>query len=317
MRITQVSNVSNRKFAVCPNVAENKNKTYINKNINPADTVVFEGKLHLKQYNPAYRFCMKLFERSQIASRRRFSPPIAELKGKINEIQIPLTGRRKITAYDINPDNTDKYIIFFHGTSQNISNCQQIYNEFLKSKYAVLAPEYSGFGKNKTLMADEYTLEEDIAGSIRYLKKKKIKPANIGIVGHSLGGFAATRVAEEIPQASFLILISPVNTLSYEVDNIVNNKKFKIPKLFQYIYKHYPRILNPLEKIFKTEERISKTRVPLYIIHSANDNLIPVKSSKALALKSKSLRELVILDSGGHRLDESKLKTIHEILNKI
>ena len=116
---------------------------------------------------------MKLFERSQIASRRRFSPPIAELKGKINEIQIPLTGRRKITAYDINPDNTDKYIIFFHGTSQNISNCQQIYNEFLKSKYAVLAPEYSGFGKNKTRMADEYTLEEDIAGSIRYLKKKE------------------------------------------------------------------------------------------------------------------------------------------------
>ena len=46
MRVTQVSNVSNRKFAVCPNVVENKNKTYINKNINPADTVVFEGKLH-------------------------------------------------------------------------------------------------------------------------------------------------------------------------------------------------------------------------------------------------------------------------------
>ena len=239
------------------------------------------------------------------------------MKGILKEINIPLKNRKSIVAYDINPNNTDKYIVFFHGTSQNISNCQKIYKEFLNAKYAVLAPEYSGFGKNKNRMADEYTLEDDIMGTIKYLKKKKIKPENIGIVGHSLGGYAATRTAEEIPQAKFLILISPVNSLSYEIPNIVNNRKFKIPKIFQFIYKHYPKILNPLERIFKTEERINGTKVPLYIIHSANDNLIPVKSSKALALKSKSLRNLTIPDSGGHRLDETKLNAIKEILSKI
>ena len=280
------------------------------------DRVSFKG-FNLKKYNPAYRFCMQLFERSQIASRRRISPPIKELEGKLTEVMIPLKGRRKIVAYDINPDNRENYIVFFHGTSQNISNCQTTYKEFLNSNYAVLAPEYSGFGKNKSRTADEYTLEEDIAAVVRYLKKKKIKPENTGIAGHSLGGFAATRLAEEIPQAKFLILISPVNTLSYEVENIVKQRKFKVPKIYQFIYKHYPQILAPLDRIFKTEERIAKTKIPLYIIHSSNDSLIPVKSSKELALKSKSLRELIILDGGGHRMDETKIATLHDILARM
>lgn len=288
----------------------------INLTVQNRDSVSFEG-FSLKKYNPAYRFCMQLFERSQIASRRRISQPIPELRGKLREVMLPIKGRRKIVAYDINPDNRENYIVFFHGTSQNISNCQAAYKEFLNSNYAVLAPEYSGFGKNKSKLADEYTLEDDIAATVRYLKKKKIKPENIGIVGHSLGGFAATRIAEEIPDAKFMILVSPVNTLSYEAENIVKQRKFKVPKFYQYIYKHYPKILAPLDRIFKTEERIARTKVPLYIIHSANDNLIPVKSSKSLAMKSKSLRELVILDGGGHRMDETKIESIHNILTKI
>ena len=280
------------------------------------DSVTFQG-FNLKKYNPAYRFCMQLFKRSQIASRRRLSPPIRDLEGKLTEVMIPVKGRRKIVAYDINPDNRENYIVFFHGTSQNISNCQTTYKEFLNSNYAVLAPEYSGFGKNKSRTADEYTIEEDIAAVVRYLKKKKIKPENTGIAGHSLGGFAATRIAEEIPQAKFLILISPVNTLSYEAENIVKQRKYKVPKFFQFIYKHYPQILAPLDRIFKTEERIAKTKIPLYIIHSDNDNLIPVKSSKAIALKSKSLRELIILKGGGHGIDETKIATIHDILARM
>ena len=294
----------------------NASANNINLNVQNRDSVSFEG-FSLKKYNPAYRFCMQLFERSQIASRRRISQPIPELRGKLREVMLPIKGRRKIVAYDINPDNRENYIVFFHGTSQNISNCQAAYKEFLNSNYAVLAPEYSGFGKNKSKLADEYTLEDDIAATVRYLKKKKIKPENIGIVGHSLGGFAATRIAEEIPDAKFMILVSPVNTLSYEAENIVKQRKFKVPKFYQYIYKHYPKILAPLDRIFKTEERIARTKVPLYIIHSANDNLIPVKSSKSLAMKSKSLRELVILDGGGHRMDETKIESIHNILTKI
>ena len=294
----------------------NASANNINLTVQNRDSVSFEG-FSLKKYNPAYRFCMQLFERSQIASRRRISQPIPELRGKLREVMLPIKGRRKIVAYYINPDNRENYIVFFHGTSQNISNCQAAYKEFLNSNYAVLAPEYSGFGKNKSKLADEYTLEDDIAATVRYLKKKKIKPENIGIVGHSLGGFAATRIAEEIPDAKFMILVSPVNTLSYEAENIVKQRKFKVPKFYQYIYKHYPKILAPLDRIFKTEERIARTKVPLYIIHSANDNLIPVKSSKSLAMKSKSLRELVILDGGGHRMDETKIESIHNILTKI
>lgn len=280
------------------------------------DEVSFKGKINFKEYNPAYKFCMSLFERSQLASRKRFSPPINSLKGKLKEVLIPLKNNRNIIAYNINPENTDKYILFFHGRSQNITNCQKVYEEILNEKFAVLAPEYSGFGKNKFMCVSEKTLENDIDGAIKYLENKNIKPENVGIVGHSLGGFAAVIASEKMPKAAFSVLIAPGNSISSEIDSVMKHKRNKIPKFFQYIYKRYPSIINPLKKFFKTEKRIAQSNVPVYIIHSADDDVITVKSTKSLASKAKALKELIILPSGGHRVDETKLRALRTILNK-
>ena len=285
--------------------------------VREADSVSFSGGIRFKEYNPAYRFCMKLFERSIVASRRRFSPPIDALRGKLDEVKIPLNSQKSILAYDINPDNADKYVVFFHGSSQNITNSQTLYKEILEAKYAVLAPEYSGFGKNKPIAANELTLDADIKATIEYIRKKNIKPENLGIIGHSLGSYAAMKTAEQIPEAKFVILVSPVNSLIFEMENILKHRKFKIPKIFQFLCKSCPGLLNPLEKVFRTEERIAASKIPLYIIHSANDNLIPVKSSKALAMHSKYLMELSILKDGGHRLDKAKLMPVRGILDKL
>ncbi len=279
------------------------------------DTVSFSSNLHLKELNPAYRFCMSLFKRSILASRRRLSPTIEGLEGKLNEVSIPLKGNKKIIAYDINPNKTEKYIVFFHGSSLNISNCQQTYKEVLDANFAVLAPEFSGFGKNNPMKVNEFTIEDDVEGILKYLKTKNIKPENTGIIGHSLGSFATILAAEKMPDLKFMVIIAPVNTIQYEINNIINNKKFKIPLYLKKLIKICPAILNPLGKIFKTEDRLSKSNIPLHIIHSANDKLIPVQSSIELSQKAKNLKELRIPQTGGHGLEKNKLDELRKILD--
>ena len=288
------------------------------KQSNFCDEVAFSG-LKLKKYNPAYNFGFRmLFESSQVNSRKRFSPVISGLNGLLNEVSIPLKKHgESIVAYDINPNNTDKYVIFFHGSSQNISNCQTVYKEILDSKFAVLATEYSGYGKNRPIKADEFTLNDDIDAALRYLKDKGIKPENIGIAGHSFGGFAAALAATKQKNAAFVILMSPLNSLHYEVENVMNSKRFKVPKLFKYLYKFFPNILKPLENVFKTEEKLANSKVPVYIVHSKNDKWIPWHSSKNLAERNEFVKKFVILEKGGHSIDEGKLKVFRSILENL
>ena len=318
MYVTPISFNNTNGYAYRTVSSESRHSLPVSKTTS-SDTVSFQG-LNLKKYNPAYKFGFRfLFESSQINSRKRFSPTISGMEGKLKEVFIPLNNKAKdkIVAYDINPENTDKYIIFFHGSSQNISNCQRIYKEILASRYAVLAPEYSGYGKNKSIKADESTLNMDIDAALNYLKNKGIKPQNIGVVGHSFGGYAAVSAVTKEPDAAFAVLISPLNSFRYEVENVMNSKRFKMPKVFLYAYKMFPNMLKPLENMLKTEERISKSNVPFYIIHSVNDNWVPVKSSQSLASRAKLLKKLIILEKGGHHVDDGKLLVLGDILKKL
>lgn len=316
MFITPIQTNVNRQFL---NRKSGSNSGAYNRQnyLSGGDKVSFEGSA-FRKYNPTYNFCLNLFKRSQLASRRRFSAPIDELNGIMNEVSINLKGRGKIVAYDINPKNLDRYIIFFHGASQNITNTQSAYKQILNSDFAVLAPEYTGFGKNKPAKTDEFTLMKDIDGVLKYLNtNKNIKPENIGIVGHSLGGFAALLAAEKSEKSPFVVLISPLNSLYFEVDTILTNSKFKVPKFVKFIYKKFPSILKTLDRIFKSEERVANCKVPLYILHSLNDKLIPVESSINLASKAKNLKELIILQTGGHELGTAKLNTLSDIISKM
>lgn len=299
--------IYNRNFVY--NNTENRHLSYVNK-----DSITFTG-LNIRKINPVYPLLMKLFNRSIVASRRRFVPIIDSLKGKVNEVSILTKDKKRLMAWDIRTGNSDKYILYFHGASQNISNNQIIYEAFLKKGYNVLAGEYRGFGKNKPSKTNEHTIYKDVIAMQEYLIKQGVKPENIGIAGHSLGGFAATIAAEQNPKAPFLILLSPVNSLNYELNNFLKRPRIKIPKLVEKCIKFFPQIIKPLNKIFKTEERLSKISIPTFIIHASNDKIIPFQSSISLSKKCKNLKDFVELKTGGHTLETSKIDAVNKILN--
>lgn len=301
------SRIYNRNIAY--NDTKNNDLSYANK-----ANVSFAG-FNTRKINPVYPLLMKLFNRSIIASRRRFVSIVDSLQGKVNEVTIFTKDKKRLMAWDIRTGDSDKYVLYFHGASQNVSNNQTIYETFLKKGYNVLAGEYRGFGKNKPSKADENTIYKDVTAMQEYLIKQGVRPENIGIAGHSLGGFAATIAAEQNPKAPFLILLSPVNSLNYELDNFLKRPRIKIPKLVEKCIKIFPQIIKPLNKIFRTEERLSKISIPTFIIHASNDKIIPFQSSKSLSKKCKNLKDFVELKTGGHGLESSKIEAINKILN--
>ena len=272
----------------------------------------------LKSLNPLNNILNSVFKRSVLASRKIFKSPIPSLQGKIEEIMIPTKNKKLIHAWNINPNKNKEYVLFLHGTSHNITNSQHFYESIINTKkFGVFIPEYRGYGKNQKINVDEHTLIEDGQAAVDYLvNKKNVNKNSISIVGHSLGGGIAAAVARRNPELKQVVLISPINTLKHELENIKNNKHIKMPKFLRKIVETFPWLLSSVNKKFNTNKELQNTIVPTHIIHSKNDKLILSKSSVDLAKHAKNLSSINLIDTGGHGLEVLKIDKTLECLLK-
>ncbi len=269
-------------------------------------------KISLANLNPVILYVNKLFERSLQASRRRIQSVSPALAPFTEEIKLG-----KSYAWDINKDDRKKYLIALHGTSQNISNLQLLYENVLeKTPYAIFAPEYRGFGKNKPATVSPKTFVEDTTQALDYLKKEKgIKAEDICVLGHSFGGFAASKLVQKNPDIGRLILVSSIDSLEHETVNFEKGTRNKLPKYIRFLFKNFKILRRPLVKLFRINDCLNEIKAPVDIIHSKNDFLIKPDSSKNLAAKCQNLSSLTILKLGGHGMDSGKVDTVVSILS--
>ena len=87
------------------------------------------GLKSLNALNPISYYVNSYFKRSAKMSNKNLMPISDSLTGKIKKIKLG-----KISAWDINPENSKDYIFFLHGMSQNVSNYQAVYETALKNK---------------------------------------------------------------------------------------------------------------------------------------------------------------------------------------
>ncbi len=270
-------------------------------------------KVSFSNFNPVILYVNKLFERSLEASRRRIQSVSPKLLPYTKEVTLT-----KSYGWDINKDDRKKYLIALHGTSQNISNLQNLYEAVLeKTPYAILAPEFRGFGKNKPAVVSEKSFIEDTSAALDYLKKEKgIKPQDVCVLGHSFGGFAASKLVQKNPDLGRLILVSSIDSLEHETVNIEKGTRNKVPKFVRFLFKHFKILRLPLTRLFRINDCLKDIKAPVDIIHSKNDFLIKPESAKNLASKCPNLSSLTILESGGHGMDSGKIDTIVSILSR-
>ena len=287
---------------------------------NPA----FQGGLKsLNEINPISRYSDIYFKKVAQESRKRIENIIPELEGKISVIGMKSSKKTTISAWDINPSKSEHYILFLHGMSQNVSNYQKLYRNIIQKNIGVFAVEYRGYGANHPARFSEDKLRHDVNVAYSYLVKNKgIKPENITVIGHSMGGALATNFASTHPNIKSLILVSPIVNAAKIGEKFALNKTLGegIPVRIKRLTEKF-KPLNWLYSLrLSSLEKMKTNKVPTYIIQSRNDVVTPIGPARTLAKVAKrrgTLQELTEVNSGGHFVNEEKVNIISRFLDKI
>ena len=286
--------------------------------------VVFQSRLKsLNVINPISRYMDIYFNKMAKLSQNTQEEVSLGLVGKVKILRLNKGKSTEISAWDINPNNYENYVLFLHGMSQNVSNYQRLYESIIPHNTGILAVEYRGYGANKSVNISEDRLRSDVERAYEFLiKEKKVKPENITVMGHSMGGALAANFASKHNDIRSLILICPITNMADVGKKFImnNNVGMGIPKRV----KEFTDRMNPLKWLynlrFNSLNKMDKVEVPTYIIQSQNDTVTLLGGARKLAKKAKRkgiLKDFALLPSGGHKVDMRKVSKISEVLSKI
>ncbi len=173
-------------------------------------------------------------------------------------------------------------VLHFHGNMGNISHRLHLYKRWHTMGLSVFAVEYRGFGKSSGQPSED-GLYEDARAGWRYLTGMLgIPPAQVIIVGRSLGCAIAADLAGKVRPAG-TVLETPFTS---------------IPDMAGYIYPWLPLSLLARTQL-NTLAKVRNVHHPLLLINARDDRVVPPAMTEdifAAAHEPKTLRTL----AGGH-----------------
>ncbi len=276
------------------------------------------GANYINKANPASHYLDKFFNNAAKQTHIKFDDIMPTLEGKIKTVKI-----KNISAWDINPEKSGNYVLFLHGMSQNVSNYQRMYEKLLSKNQGIFAVEYRGYGANKKNKVSENKLRKDVELAYNYLTETKgIKPQNITVIGHSMGGALATNFASKHPEIKSLILLCPIVKPSFLGQKFKTNKNLGIG--MPNSIKNLTDKLKPLKWLldfrFNSMSKMKKNTVPTYIIQSRNDSVTTIGGARILAKVARRqniLKDFISLPLGGHKVDSAKIEAISKIFDNM
>lgn len=296
---------------------------YNNKALNPS-SVSHKGSFEtLNKINPVARKADDYFVRMAKHSTLTFEPIIDSLQNKISQITIK-NKKQELLAWDINPNKSNKYILFLHGMAQNITNYQKLYSAILEqNEYGILALEFRGYGLSKDGNVSESNLNSDVKQGFQYLEKeKKINPDNIIVMGHSMGGALAANLASKQSNIKALILICPLSKFDYIGKKFSENTNvgLGIPQKLMKLTNKIKPLKWLYNQKFNTVALIKKIKSPIYLIHSTNDLVTTTAGANRIIEEARENNIPInsfFIERGGHRVDNRKISKVTEILSNL
>lgn len=276
------------------------------------------GANYINKANPASHYLDKFFNNAAKQTHIKFDDIMPTLEGKIKTVKI-----KNISAWDINPEKSGNYVLFLHGMSQNVSNYQRMYEKLLSKNQGIFAVEYRGYGANKKNKVSENKLRKDVELAYNYLTETKgIKPQNITVIGHSMGGALATNFASKHPEIKSLILLCPIVKPSFLGQKFKTNKNLGIgmPNSIKNITDKFKPLKWLLDFRFNSMSKMKKNTVPTYIIQSRNDSVTTIGGARILAKVARRqniLKDFISLPLGGHKVDSAKIEAISKIFDNM
>ncbi len=178
-------------------------------------------------------------------------------------------------------------LLYLHGNGGNISSNLAPAKTFQDLGFSVLMVDYRGYGLSDGQFPEEAELYRDAQTVWDYLiYKKGVKPENIFIFGHSLGGAIALDLAVRKPNAAGVIMESSFTSMQ----KVVELRK---------MYRFFP-IRWILQQRFDSLSKLRLLQVPLYLIHGMEDRTIPCSMSQMLYDQADVPKQRHFIPLAGH-----------------
>lgn len=172
-------------------------------------------------------------------------------------------------------------ILFLHGNGGNVAHTIEAIESFARIGFNVLSFDYRGYGRSDGA-PDGDGLVEDAEAAWRYLTTARgIDPANIIVVGRSLGGGLASLLAVRHHPAGLVL----ESTYSSIPDRAAEQFPF-LPA------RHLVRVK------YDNRRNLASVRCPVLIVHSKDDEIIPFHHATRLFDAAHESRELVAIAHG-------------------
>ncbi|MFH6603945.1 alpha/beta hydrolase [Maribacter algicola] len=179
--------------------------------------------------------------------------------------------------------NPNGVILYCHGNAGELDDwgawAQELSERY---HYDVVIWDYRGYGKSTGKRRQNLMLDD---GYLFYNYCKSQFPEDkITVFGRSLGGFFATHIALASKASQLILESTPTSLL-----NIAKREYPFLPSKQLLKFK------------FQNEGNITDIKMPTYIIHGTDDQLVPFEHGQQLyTLSQAQTKKLFAIDSGGH-----------------
>jgi uncharacterized protein len=172
-------------------------------------------------------------------------------------------------------------LLYCHGNAGNISSRLGIYAAILETGVSLLSFDYRGYGRSRGKPSEEGTYRDTLA-AFQWLRNNGFPGENIIAFGESLGGGIASELAVRAPLGG-LVLQSTFTS---------------VPELGIELYPWLPvRLLSTIQ--YDTIRRLPQLKIPVLIMHSPTDDLIPFHHGQRLFAAANEPKLFCELE-GGH-----------------
>lgn len=207
----------------------------------------------------------------------------------------------KINGWFVENKASDKVILLFHGNGGNISHRLPLLRLLHTLPSSVFIIDYHGYGRSGGKPSEQNLYLDAQAAYDFLVKQKKYRSDQIIVMGSSLGGAVATHLV-----------------VNKKVGGLVLQKTFTSAHVMaKHINPFYRRPIVWIRSDFDSLKKISRIKVPLLIIHSKQDEMIPYQMSVALYEKANQPKKLLLLERYKHNdfiTDPEYIESLRQIL---
>ena len=171
----------------------------------------------------------------------------------------------KIHGWYIPHPDAKATLLFFHGNAGNISHRLDSISIFHDLGLSVFIIDYRGYGRSDGRPSEQGTYTDALAAWNYLVDERRLRPDEIIVFGRSLGGGVAAGLAAKVSPAAV----------------ILESTFTSIKELGKHYFPYLP--VSWIARVrYPVDEDISSFNCPVLVIHSEQDEVVPVRHGQRL-----------------------------------